>query len=72
MAVAEELTLKVTGMTCGGCESAIRRVLSMVDGVASATASHKDSQVQVVYDPTRVDRTKITRAIEAAGYGVSG
>ncbi len=70
--MAEELTLNVTGMTCGGCETAIRRVLSMLDGVTSATASHKDSRVQVVYDPARVDRTKITRAIEAAGYGVGG
>jgi copper chaperone len=68
--VAEELTLNVTGMTCGGCESAIRRVLSMVDGVASATASYKDSKVTVVYDATRTDRGAIARAIEAAGYGI--
>ena len=69
--MAEELTLNVTGMTCGGCESAIRRVLSMVEGVTSATASHRDSRVRVVYDPTRVDLTTITRAIEAAGYAVT-
>ena len=46
--MAEELTLKVSGMTCGGCESAIRRVLSMVEGVTSATASHQAGEVTVV------------------------
>ena len=70
-AVAEELTLKVTGMTCGGCESAIRRVLTMVDGVASATASHQDGKVRVAYDPARATRASITRAIEAAGFAVT-
>ena len=68
--MAEELTLNVTGMTCGGCESAIRRVLSMVDGVATATPSYKDSLVKVMYDPSRVDRETITRAIETAGFNV--
>lgn len=68
--MAEELTLNVTGMTCGGCESAIRRVLSMVDGVATANPSHKDSLVKVVYDPSRVDRETIARAIETAGFNV--
>lgn len=58
-------------MTCGGCENAITRVLSMLDGVKDASASHKDAQVRVTYDPARVDRGRITRAIESAGYAVT-
>jgi copper chaperone len=69
--MADEMVLQVTGMTCGGCENAVNRVLSMVDGVASATASHKDNEVRVVYDPAKVDRSKIARAIETAGYHVA-
>ena len=69
--MAEELTLKVTGMTCGGCESAIRRVLSMVDGVTAATASHQDERVTVSYDPHKASREKIVGAIEMAGYSVA-
>jgi copper chaperone CopZ len=68
--MADEMVLRVTGMTCGGCENAVKRVLSMVDGVSSATASHKDKEVRVVYDPAKVDRSKIARAIETAGYQV--
>jgi copper chaperone CopZ len=69
--VTEELTLKVSGMTCGGCENAIRRVLSMVEGVNTAAASHKDAEVRVTYDPSRTDRRRIEQAIETAGYHVS-
>ncbi len=67
----QELTLKVTGMTCGGCESAIRRVLSMVDGVTSATASHQAGEVKVVFEPSKTNRAKIEQAIETAGYEVA-
>ena len=70
--MAEELTLKVTGMTCGGCENAIRRVLSMVEGVTAATASHKNESVTVSYDPQKASRDQIVRAIETAGYSVAG
>ncbi len=69
--MAEELTLKVTGMTCGGCESAVRRVLSMVDGVKEATASHRENQVKVTYDASKTNRATIAQAIEMAGYSVS-
>jgi copper chaperone CopZ len=69
--MAEELTLTVTGMTCGGCESAVRRAVSMVDGVADTMASHRDNKVVVKYDPARTDRAAIARAIENAGYTVA-
>jgi copper chaperone len=69
--MAEVLTLKVTGMTCGGCESAVRRVLSMIDGVTAATASHRDDQITVTYDPGKASRATIVGAIEMAGYSVA-
>lgn len=69
--MTEELTLKVGGMTCGGCENAIRRVLSMVEGVSAATASHKDAEVRVTFDPARTDRRRIEQAIATAGYTVN-
>jgi copper chaperone len=68
--MADEMVLRVTGMTCGGCENAVKRVLSTVDGVSSATASHKDNEVRVVYDRAKADRSTIARAIETAGYQV--
>jgi copper chaperone len=67
----EQLTLTVTGMTCSGCENAVKRALSMLDGVSDVTASHKDNRVTLTYDASRVDRAAIARRIEDAGYQVS-
>jgi copper chaperone CopZ len=67
----EHLNLTVTGMTCGGCENAVRRVVSTLNGVAQVTASHQDNRVTVEYDATKADRATIARAIENAGYSVT-
>ncbi|MBA3270552.1 MAG: heavy-metal-associated domain-containing protein [Acidobacteria bacterium] len=67
----EHLDLTVTGMTCGGCENAVRRVVSAIDGVSSVTASHQDNRVTVDYDAGKADRAAIARAITAAGYIVA-
>jgi copper chaperone len=67
----EQLTLPVTGMTCGGCENAVKRAVSRLEGVAGVTASHAENWVTVEYDPAKVDRAKIAGAISTAGYHVS-
>ena len=69
--MTEHLTLTVTGMTCGGCENAVKRVLSMVDGVSNVTASHNDNRVTLDLDPARGTRDAIKTAIERAGYRVA-
>jgi copper chaperone CopZ len=64
----EQLILQVTGMTCGGCENAVKRAVSRLAGVATVTASHRDNRVVVDYDPAQVDRAAIADAINKAGY----
>lgn len=66
----EQMTLAVTGMTCGGCENAVRRVVSSIAGVSNVTASHTENRVVVDYDPVQIDRAAIERAITTAGYHV--
>ena len=68
----EHLELNVTGMTCGGCENAVRRVVSSIDGVASVQASHQANRVTVEYDAAKADRAAIAQAIQNAGYNVTG
>jgi copper chaperone CopZ len=70
--MADQLTLTVTGMTCGGCENAVKRAVSMLDGVSDVTASHRDNRVTLTYDASKVDRAAIARRIEEAGYSVHG
>jgi len=67
----ELLKLQVTGMTCGGCENAVKRSVLRLEGVSNVTASHADNQVTVEYDAAKVDRRAITDAIGKAGYQVS-
>ncbi|MGE0043115.1 MAG: heavy-metal-associated domain-containing protein [Vicinamibacterales bacterium] len=65
-----KLTLTVTGMTCGGCENAVKRALSMLDGVDEVTASHASNTVSVTHDPGRAPVEAIQQKIEALGYHV--
>jgi copper ion binding protein len=66
----ETLTLRVTGMTCGGCENAVQRAVGQLDGVAEVAASHKAEEVVVTYDAARVGREAIAAKIQRMGYQV--
>jgi len=41
--MSEVLQLAVNGMTCGGCENAVKRTLMQTNGVEEVTASHAES-----------------------------
>ncbi|MEW5983597.1 MAG: cation transporter [Acidobacteriota bacterium] len=68
----ETITLRVTGMTCGGCEHAVKRAVGRLDGVTDVTASHAEERVGVTFDPARVTPDAIRQKIVAAGYTVAG
>jgi copper chaperone len=70
-AVMDHLTLTVKGMSCGGCETAVKRAVSLVEGVSNVTASHRDERVTLDYDPERVTRAAVEKAIRRAGYQVA-
>jgi copper chaperone len=70
--MTERLRLRVTGMTCGGCENAVKRAVGKLDGVCEVTASHEDERVEVVYEAGRTDKAAIAKAIETIGYSVVG
>jgi copper chaperone CopZ len=64
--------LHVTGMTCGGCENAVKRAVGKLAGVSEVTASHTDQRVTVSYDDTLVDLAAIRAKISSLGYQVQG
>jgi len=66
----ETTTLRVTGMTCGGCENAVKRGLARLDGIAEVAASHADERVTVTFDPDLVTPAQIKARIAAIGYTV--
>jgi copper chaperone len=67
----ETIQLTVTGMTCGGCESAVSKALQMVEGVEDVTASRTANLVGVTYDASKVTRAMLKEKIEALGYDVA-
>lgn len=62
------ITFRVTGMTCGGCVIAVRKVLTRLEGVTKADASYEDSRAVVTYDPEKVTVEQMIAAIKTLGY----
>lgn len=56
-----EQVIRVDGMTCGHCKSAVERALSKLDGVKSAA---------VDFDDGKVSLSDMETAIEDQGYDV--
>jgi copper chaperone len=69
--MAETLQLTVTGMTCGGCENAVRFTLKELKGVQEVRASHAANTVDVTFDERTVSPAVIRTAIEGLGYTVA-
>jgi copper chaperone CopZ len=69
--MSESLQLTVTGMTCGGCEHAVKRALQQIDGVEKVTASHSANRVGVTFDAAKVTPGLLKERIEALGYEVA-
>lgn len=65
-----EVTIPVQGMTCEGCENAVKKSISSLEGVGEVTASHTDSIATVKYDKTAVTQEEIELKIAEAGYTV--
>ena len=65
------VTLKVEGMSCGGCVASVTRVLRALPGVSDATVSLQAGTAQVSFDEARTDQTALRAAIEGAGYEVA-
>ena len=62
----------VEGMTCSGCERAIQKVVSGLDGVSSAKADLTTSTVSVEYNPEKVNIDQIRSAVSKIGYRFVG
>jgi len=69
--MSEKLQLTVTGMTCGGCENAVKRALQKMNGVQAVDASHLANAVDVTFDEVAVTPQVIRERIEALGYTVA-
>lgn len=64
----ETTTIKIGGMSCGGCTASVTRVLGETDGVIKAEVTLTPGQAVVEFDPARVTREALCAAIDEAGF----
>ena len=62
--------IKVTGMTCGGCSSAVSKALKSSNGVYEVNVSLSSAEAIVQYDETLTSPEQLKLAIKEAGYGI--
>ncbi len=67
----QQLTIKATGIHCGGCEQRITTALAAVDGVIRSRADHETGQVTVVMNPARTNEEAVRTTVERAGFEVT-
>lgn len=68
----ETTRIAIGGMTCGGCVASVTRVLEALPGVHDVTVTLSPGSAIVAYDTARVDLRALRKAVEEAGYDVSG
>ena len=67
----ETTTIKVDGMSCGGCVKSVTGVLTALDGVAKAEVSLEQKQAVVEFDAGKLTRDQLKDVIEDAGFDAS-
>jgi copper chaperone CopZ len=64
-----QVTFKVEGMTCAGCEAGVKLAAKAINGVQDAKASFKNGTAEITYDPTKTTPDAIAKIItERSGF----
>lgn len=69
--MTEFLSLTVTGMKCGGCETNVVGKLEALDGVSAVVANHKEKTVELQFDAEKIDEDEIIDVITDAGFKIA-
>ena len=64
----ETTTIKIEGMSCGGCVKSVTNVLGALPGVTRAEVSLESKNAHVEFEAGRVTRDDMKRAIVEAGF----
>ncbi len=66
----DETTIRIGGMSCGGCASKITALLQTLPGVERAEVSLEAAEARVRFDPARVTAAAMRQAVDEAGFDV--
>ena len=67
-----EITLQVEGMTCEGCENAVKAGVKSLEGIGEVEASHAEAFTRVRFDKSVTSVEEISAKITETGYEVVG
>ena len=67
-----EVKLNVEGMTCDGCENAIKAGVETLEGIAEVESSHEEAWTKVKFDKNATSLEEIQAKITETGYEVKG
>ena len=68
--IHQNVTLKITGMTCATCAQTIEKVLNRKEGVYSATVNLALETANIEYNPAQITIETIKKVIRDVGYDV--
>ncbi|MBX3640264.1 MAG: heavy-metal-associated domain-containing protein [Nitrosomonas sp.] len=64
-------TLKIQGMTCGGCVNSVRTVLEKLPGVGQVAVSLENAEAVIQHDPVHTSIDRLKAAISDAGFDIA-
>ncbi|MBD1937473.1 heavy metal translocating P-type ATPase [Microcoleus sp. FACHB-68] len=64
----DTITLKLRGMSCASCASAIEEAIKSVPGVVECQVNFAMEQTTIEYDSNQTNLTQIQQAVDDAGY----
>ena len=64
-------TLRIEGMTCAACSSAVERATKKLDGVVDSSVNLATEKLAIEYDGDKLSLEDIKAAVEKAGYRVA-
>ena len=67
----KDVTLNVKGMTCGDCESKVRKVLSACKGVSDVKVDHKEGKAELHLEDGKGSVDDLIKAVKNLGYKVT-
>ena len=66
---SKEEVLKIKGMTCAACSNRIEKVVGRIDGVEKVSVNLTTEKMNVSFDNTKTNMSRIKLAIQKAGFG---
>jgi copper chaperone len=67
-AAVRSITIKIQGMTCGGCATRVEEALKSTDGVLEVRVSFERGRAVVKYDDQKVAADKLREVVQSTGF----